>query len=1014
MKRVFIIILNLVLFFITFINSGIVLGNEESNEEVEEGIYELYTCVNGTKVVDIGGSSQKDGANVEIYERGNQRNQKFEIKLNEDGSYSFVAQHSKKVLDVANNRNVSQYGFHGGDNQKWYLKDCGDGYYNIISKVNGLYLDVTAAQGRDGQNIQVYEGHGGVSQKFKLSKVIEIGSKTIEDGIYNIHSEVAENRLLEVPNSSIKDEADIKTASNNNKANQKFQLLYNKDGTYTITALHSGKALDVQCGSGKNETPIQQYTKHGGESQKWIIIQNSNKTYSLIAKCSGLALDIKARNTQVGASVQTYCFHGQKSQQFTFEPCKTEIGSQTAEDGTYRILSSVNNKKVFEVANSSTENGAKLLMWENTRNIQQKFDIEYTGEGYYKIKSKISNKVLTVESENPEVGSSIKQEEDENLDTQKWILKKYSESVYGIVSKCGNLYITLHDSTIQNGQELQLKGETNLKEQQFILVNETPKEGIITKLEDGVYQITTKGNKVIDISGTSYNEAANVLIWKNEKNQNQKYQITRIENTDYYKIVAVHSAKSLDVQNGDMNPGANIIQYSYAGTNNQQWLLKDCGDGYYNIISRKSGLYLDITAGQISRDGANIELWYDNGADAQKFKLEPINIIDNNTYEIETRLDANKVIDISGASGIDGANALLWEASNVNHERFVMEALSTDIYKIMAKHSNKALTADTDTNNVYQAIYAGTDNQQWKIQTAGNGYYNLICKANGKALAVSGGLAQNGQNIQVENFQNENSQQFRFITGIRKFYEEGIYGKTGLAIAGDGRGTNLKYYKFGRGSKVLFATFSIHGFEDSYNHDGVELTYLAEEFKKYLANNIDETIVNNWTIYIFPTLNPDGQTYGWSNNGPGRTTLYSAEPENRGIDMNRNWSIGYKRETSERNYNGTEAFQAYENRYLRDFILSHQGSKNILVDTHGWLNETIGDDGLGAYYRNQFGLPSHIYSYGAGYLINWARTVSNTRSVLVELPEVSNHSQVVNRNYAQKYINATMQMLREN
>ena len=85
-----------------------------------------------------------------------------------------------------------------------------------------------------------------------------------------------------------------------------------------------------------------------------------------------------------------------------------------------------------------------------------------------------------------------------------------------------------------------------------------------------------------------------------------------------------------------------------------------------------------------------------------------------------------------------------------------------------------------------------------------------------------------------------------------------------------------------------------------------------------------------------------------------------------------------------------------------------------MVDTHGWLNETIGDNELGAYYRNQFGLPSHINSYGSGYLINWARTLKNARTVLVELPEASSHSQVVNKNYAQKYINATMQMLREN
>lgn len=687
---------------------------------------------------------------------------------------------------------------------------------------------------------------------------------------------------------------------------------------------------------------------------------------------------------------------------------------QSAEDGTYRILSSANSNKVFDITNVSKQNGAQLQIWGNSNAINQKFDIEYVGDGYYKIRSKNSGKVLTVESQNPSVGSKIVQQEDENLDTQKWILKEQSQNVYSIISKCGNLYIDTGSSTVQNGQILQLKYETDLITQQFILINETPTKNS-TQIEDGIYQITLKSNTVIDITDGSYNNLANAQIWGKGSSQQQKFHITKVENTDYYKIVAVHSAKSLDVQGGNSNLGANIGQYDQNGTDNQYWYLKDCGNGYYNIISKANGLCLDIKNGAISNDGANVQLYYDNGTDAQQFKFIPVNIINNNTYEIESKLDSNKVIDISGGSVNDGGNAQIWTADNVEQQRFILEALSTDTYKIIAKHSNKALTVDTASRNVYQATYTGLENQQWQIREAGEGYYYLIAKANGLALDIAGGSTSNGQNVWTYTLNNTNAQKFRFVTGFRKFYEEGTYGKSGLSIAGDGRGSNLKYYKIGKGTKVLFATFSIHGFEDAYSHDGAELTYIAEEFKNYLYNNIDENMVRNWTIFIFPNLNPDGQTYGWTNNGPGRNTLYSAAPGNQGIDMNRNWSVGYSSiQTSARYYNGTAAFQAYEAASLREFMLGHQGIQNITVDTHGWLNETIGDNALGIYYRNQFGLPSHINSYGAGYLVNWARTLSHGRSVLVELPEVSGHSQTVNSNYAQKYINATMQMLGEN
>ncbi len=249
-------------------------------------------------------------------------------------------------------------------------------------------------------------------------------------------------------------------------------------------------------------------------------------------------------------------------------------------------------------------------------------------------------------------------------------------------------------------------------------------------------------------------------------------------------------------------------------------------------------------------------------------------------------------------------------------------------------------------------------------------------------------------------------------------YSTGTYGVSGLKSIGDSRGQDLKYYKIGKGPNVMFAVFSVHGFEDQWNYDGKELTYIAEEFKNRLIQMQDMGIENKWTIYILPSVNPDGANYGWSNNGPGRLSLYSNAPGNAGIDLNRCWHIsGTKYQTySGRNYNGTAGFQATEAASLRDFLTSHQSTsgRNIVVDLHGWLNETIGDSGLGSYYRSQFGMSKHIDSFGTGYLVNWARaSLRNCRSTLVEMPAtVWSHSDVVNQNFAGKYINATINMLR--
>jgi len=136
--------------------------------------------------------------------------------------------------------------------------------------------------------------------------------------------------------------------------------------------------------------------------------------------------------------------------------------------------------------------------------------------------------------------------------------------------------------------------------------------------------------------------------------------------------------------------------------------------------------------------------------------------------------------------------------------------------------------------------------------------------------------------------------------------------------------------------------------------------------------------------------------------------------------MNRNFQTSsYKKYTESRNYNGTEPFQAYEARYLRDFLLNNKSKNNqtILIDLHGWLNESIGDNGLGEFYRKQFGMTKHISTYGQGYLINWARmSLGNSnktaRSVIVELPKVNSHEELVSEKYAEKYIDATIKMLK--
>jgi len=93
-------------------------------------------------------------------------------------NYKIVAKHSGKVLDVtdastANGAKVQQWEYAGGNNQKWYLKDAGNGYYNIINVNSGKALDVTDASTTDGGSVQQWalSGVGGTNQQWQVVAV---------------------------------------------------------------------------------------------------------------------------------------------------------------------------------------------------------------------------------------------------------------------------------------------------------------------------------------------------------------------------------------------------------------------------------------------------------------------------------------------------------------------------------------------------------------------------------------------------------------------------------------------------------------------------------------------------------------------------------------------------------------------------------------------------------------------------------------------------------------------------
>ena len=168
-----------------FMNTtGTVSGSGRESMPQLSGLTSIRTkCDVRYKCVDINAASYDNGANAQIWDciNGNAQMYAFQyVKTENNVPYWTIRNnYSGKVLDVdgtAAGANVQQYAYHGGDNQLWTLKMAGDGYFYICSKLgnctsldsSSLVLDLWGYSTDNGTNITISGYHGSDNQQWYL------------------------------------------------------------------------------------------------------------------------------------------------------------------------------------------------------------------------------------------------------------------------------------------------------------------------------------------------------------------------------------------------------------------------------------------------------------------------------------------------------------------------------------------------------------------------------------------------------------------------------------------------------------------------------------------------------------------------------------------------------------------------------------------------------------------------------------------------------------------------------
>ncbi len=142
-------------------------------------------------------------------------------------------------------------------------------------------------------------------------------------------------------------------------------------------------------------------------------------------------------------------------------------------------------------------------------------------------------------------------------------------------------------------------------------------------------------------------------------------------------------------------------------------------------------------------------------------------LIEDGTYKVASAINNSYVWDIDDASSANGANIQLYRDNGTNAQIFQFTYNQDGYYTIKNVNSGKAVDcaggASSNGTNIQQYTSNHSCAQRWKLKSAGNGYVSFICKCNGKMADVSGGVAANRTNIQIYQPNGSTAQKFKLV-----------------------------------------------------------------------------------------------------------------------------------------------------------------------------------------------------------------------------------------------------------
>ena len=284
-------------------------------------------------------------------------------------------------------------------------------------------------------------------------------------------------------------------------------------GNYVDTTLY----LDVSKGTGRVGNVY--YTGNKVEPEVNLSIKNTGLVQGRDYKV------IYSNNVNIGKGTVTIIgvnmFTGKLT--LSFDIIKDEMTN-----GTYEIISSMNNNKVLDIQNGSLNSGAYVQLYDWNGSVAQQYTIQKNQNGYYTIQNIGSRLYLGVQADwnSMQSGNRLVQGVNASSKSGQFIIARNSNGYWVISSAWDSRFVVdLNGAKLNNENKIQMYTENGSGAQAWKLlkIGKTREElddlavNNRNNLSDGIYTINSSLNFtfVLDVNGGSKANFGNIQLYRN-------------------------------------------------------------------------------------------------------------------------------------------------------------------------------------------------------------------------------------------------------------------------------------------------------------------------------------------------------------------------------------------------------------------------------------------------------------------------------------------------------------------